>query len=238
MTRTILAAALIGLFARGADARQCTPQTTDEREPFSFIVTAVDSFAYISTNADKEREPGTSLSNEAAGPIANIASYLLTLKRESEDYQCAGTLMGGFRKSKDQNIAMSAKGMAMTYLKLHLLNDQMAKLLSDVLDGKASTSAVVDRASSFSVERDETYRLLLDAASLALFALVAEPADGEITVPLTITEAQRLDLMRKLEGTYGESVKKGFVPGVKLNDAPGHLVYAWLRDAGKHAPSK
>lgn len=230
--------ALVCLVRVECSARECPPLRTNNSEAFDYISTVIDSFSYLKA-ATTELHEGSLKAQKATDLAGMITDLMLSMKRASEDYDCAATLVNGFSKSKDKTIATSAQGTFVMYRELVRLNTEMLTVLRQILDGKLSASAMADKTSSNSVERDETYRLLTKSTSLATFPLVSVPKnDRDTRSQLNITSAQKKELTTKLELIYGSGIEKGFFAGLPLADSPAYLIYVWLNDNWQLQPSK
>jgi len=158
-----------------------------------------------------------------------VTDLMVGTKQSTEEYECAATIVSGFTKSKDESISMSAKSTEMVYRKLMAMNDETLDLLKRFVDGTVPASEMVDKMSSHQVARDGAFRLLIKTTSLATFPLTITPRkEGEGLTKLSIAPAQRNELNKQLETTYGPEIRKGFRQGLKLADAPAYLIYEWL----------
>lgn len=221
-------------------ARECSPLPIEGSEAFHYVYTLIDSFGYIKSatttlkeQSAKAQKPG------AADAVGTTTDLMLSMKQASEDYECAATMIKAFAKSKDETIAASAEATSTLYERILTLNADLQILFRQMLDRKLSASEMSDKLSTNSVERDETWRLLIKSGSLATFPLVVLPKnENEKLSELNITAAQRNELRTKLERIYGPNIKKGFVAGLALADSPAHLIYEWLNKDWKLLPNK
>ena len=222
--------ALLLLLCLPVFSRNCTPLVGSTNEGYEHLKAIIEGFDSL--------KAGTAILHEQSARTrqwtpenltATVTEFMVGMKQASEDYECAATLASRFAKSKDEQIALSAQSTEMVYRKLVTLNKEMSDLLKRFLDKTVPASEMAETMSTNSVARDEAFRLLMQTTSLATFPLIITPKkESEGLRKLTITLAQRNELNKQLETTYGPQIKKGYAAGLKLADSPAYLIYGWL----------
>jgi len=110
--------------------------------------------------------------------IGYVTAYMVGLKRASENYECAATLVEPYTTSKNRPVQISATGSASSYRLLISLNSQFVKTLKDTLNGsKTSPGAFADKMSDFAIQADNAWEQLLHGTAAATFAVVVFPKE-------------------------------------------------------------
>jgi hypothetical protein len=241
MTKVSAAALLLAISVQ-CQARVCRPLKTDQSEPLRYVTNLVDGFGFAKSGySDVQAESALTAKADITEIISEATVLMLSLKRASEDYECAATLAEAFSTSKNQAITISVQGSAFAYRRLITLNNEFQTILKDLLNGKPTAQgSLSDKISDNMVQRDKAWEMLLNGTTAATFALVVVPqTEKEKISQLNITLEQRKELSTKLEQTFGDVLKKDMKELDISPDASGWLLYEFInRKEWKLQPSK
>jgi hypothetical protein len=223
-------------------ARVYSPLKTDQTESLQYVVNLIDGFGFAKSGySGVQAESAPTARADITGIISEATVLMLNLKRSSEDYECAATLVEGFSASKNRAIIISAQGSAVAYRRLITLNTEFLTILKDLLNAKPSTQgSLSDKISDNMLQRDKAWEMLLNGTTAATFTLVVVPqTENEKVSELNITQEQRTKLNAKLEQIFGDTLKKD-VKDIEISpDASGWLLYEFMnRKDWKVLPSK
>lgn len=215
----------------------CTPLQTNQPESLHYVTNLIDGLGFakagysgvdsaLTENADK-----TEIIGDATG-------LMVSLKRASEDYECAATLAESFSNSTNQAITTSVQSSAFAYRRLITLNAEFQNILQDLVNEKPTAQASLsEKISDNMAQRDKAWGMLLTGTTAATSALVVPQTKRHKKSQLNITREQRKELSTKLEQTFG-AVLKNEMPDISP-DASGWLLYEFInRKEWKLQPSK
>ena len=218
----------------------CRPLQTDQPESLRYVTNLIDGFWFAKSGySGVQADSALTAQADRTEIISHAPGLMVSLKRASEDYECAATLVESFSTSTNRAITLSVQSTALAYRRLVTLNTEFQALLQNVLNEEpAAHSSLPDKISENKVQRDQAWEMLLDGTTAATSALVVVPqAKQEKKSRLNITLEQRKELSAKLEKTFGAVLKKE-MPDVSP-DASGWLLYEFINRKGwKLQPSK
>lgn len=219
---------------------QCRPLQTDQPESLRYITNLIDGFGFAKSGYSGVQADSELTAKADKTEIIRFApGLMLSLKRASEDYECAATLAESFSASKNRAITISVQSSAVAYRRLVTLNAEFQAMLQDLLDDNPTAQgSLLDKISDNMVQRNKAWEMLLNGTTAATFALVAVPHTKQHKKSqLIITPEQRKELSAKLEQTFG-AVLKDEMPDVSP-DASGWLLYEFInRKEWKLQPGK
>jgi len=112
MTRFLTITALLCIPIAECSARECSPLRLDSNGAFDYVSTVIDSFAYAKTATTTLHDQSVKAQKaETTDVVSTTTDLMLSMKRASEDYECAATLVNGFAKSTNETISLSAKAL-------------------------------------------------------------------------------------------------------------------------------
>lgn len=218
----------------------CRPPQTDQPEALRYVTNLIDGFGFAKAGYSGVEADSTLTENADKTEILSYATGLMvSLKRASEDYECAATLAESFSTSKNQAITISVQSSAFAYRRLITLNTEFQNILQDLVNQKPTAESYLsDKISDNMVQRDKAWGMLLTGTTAATSALVVVPqTKRHKKSQLNITREQRKELSAKLEQTFG-AVLKNEMPDISP-DASGWLLYEFINRKGwKLQPSK
>ncbi len=113
--------------AVNSDARVCSPTKTEKDEGLQYVANLIDSYSWakegLAALPDFNQQP------QGRDLIGYVTDYMIGLKRASENYECAATLIEPYATSKNRPVQISATGSAASYRSLISLNSTFVKTL-------------------------------------------------------------------------------------------------------------
>jgi len=227
--RRVHAVAMLAVaFSFNSEARICSPTRAEKDEGLQYVTNLIDSFSWakegLAALPDFAKEP-----QNVDQVIGYVTAYMVGLKRASENYECAATLVEPYTTSKNRPVQISATGTASSYRALISLNSQFIKTLKDILNGsKTSPGVFADKMSDFAIQADKAWEQLLNGTAAATFAVVVFPKEKEVVSTLTMTAAQRKQFDKRLEEIFGEALKKDMKGIDTTFEGSGWVLYEFI----------
>ena len=213
--------------AVNSDARVCSPTKTEKDEGLQYVANLIDSYSWakegLAALPDFNQQP------QGRDLVGYVTDYMVGLKRASENYECAATLVEPYATSKNRPVQISATGSAASYRLLISLNSTFVRTLKDTLDGsKTSPGVFADKMSDFAIQADRAWELLINGTAAATFAVVVVPKENETLSTLAMTEAQRKQFNKRLEEIFGDVLKKDRKEIETTFEGTGWILYEFI----------
>lgn len=110
------------------------------------------------------------------------------------------------------------------------INSALIEAWKDILNGKGPNQGdLADKISDFTVQSDKAWELLLTATTFSTYTVVVFPKDdNERATTLNMTAAQKATLTKKLENTFGNSLKGPLKDVSSTFESCGWSLYSYL----------
>ena len=133
-------------------------------------------------------------------------------------------------KSTTETIQLSANASSLAYRQLMAINSALIEAWKDILNGKGPNQGdLADKISDFTVQSDKAWELLLTATTFSTYTVVVFPKDdNERATTLNMTAAQKATLTKKLENTFGNSLKGPLKDVSSTFESCGWSLYSYL----------
>ncbi len=193
-----------------------SPDMVDKREPVRFMESVIDSLLWAKKASARVR------------PDDSGIPQLVALHHRRQDYQCAAKRLEPFTQSRDQIIVLAAATLAEYYGLLGDLNEDAISwtaLASTIAPGE-----LLKQLESIKYLKDTTEVSLVGAVAQTPYALVQWGPKGEPTGRLNISSAERHQLRRLLEQSFGSGVRSPNPGTADPWEAAGRLIYKVLTD--------
>lgn len=202
---------------------------------YQFARTMTDSLAYAKSGGDRTEAASHALARSPARSmpelLAAYSSMIYEVKASDSEYRCAARLVQPFRASDDQAMRTAANAAEAVYSGLVETDEQMVEQLVGLLNNPASVQPgnLLSRLSDLGVKKVEVGKGLLIASAATTHALVdrSGPADKKLS-RLSITKAERADLLRDLESKFGVTVRRGIQAGQPTVVGAAALIHGFL----------
>lgn len=230
-SKYVLALVIVSILAvLPADAvcfkRIFNPKTSDI---FEYTSSLIDSFGYA-----KEALAATDTTNDNPDVLAQLVQLIYQLKSAEEKYSCAVETVAPYEKSSVETIAVSAKGAAVVFGSLALLQRQMVSVIQTVADSNSDIrlGELAGKIADLQVKVDQTWKNLPLSAVAATHVLVRLAGNPQARLStLSVTADQRKVLAEQLVSIFGESVKDGAKGGQHALVVSAALLYNFISDA-------
>jgi len=212
---------LVAVFEVSASA-QCFPSAEVKVEnPYSYLQ------AFIGSLSDAQ---------DANAEIDDKSTIQLMvgMRRRIASYKCAESRVTKYQSSTNEAIQTSAFGASRAYAIFGDLEEESLKLLSKSIDqisaGTFKPGTTAELSSGIAAKQEEAGSVLLQAAVAATYAAVAADPATKLMSRLSVTPAQRDELLGRLREMFGTSIVKGVQRGQSRLQGAGAALYQVLSD--------
>ena len=221
MLQTIGAFLLVALFGASASA-QCFPSADVQIEsPYRYLQ------AFIESLSDA-RDANAEIDDKST------IQLMVGMRRRIASYKCAESRVTKYQSSANEAIKTSALAATIAYSTMGDLEEQSLKLLAksidQVSDGTFKPGTSAETSSAIAAKKEEIGSVLIQAAVAATYvAVAADPATKRMS-RLSVTAAQRDELLGRLRELFGASIAKGIQAGQSRLQGAGGALYQILSD--------
>ena len=185
-------------FAANDSFAACLPTNTrpDKRDANMWAVALVDSLsqAELSLQRDVPDKPVRSFEEV----IEQITTQLTAAKLAKDDLACAATVIRPFAESDNEMLQAPSMVLESIYLVPAGLHNERIEKIQDAMTGK--TGVDLKWASDLAARFQKMWETLGQTVAVSMQALVQDQPAGI----LKLNEPQRLELIRKIETTFGK----------------------------------
>lgn len=209
------------------------PNISDASEPYDFISDVITSFE---------------LSNIASHRIKNAKDDSLIMQMKdikvfNHEIDKAKAYIYPYLKSNNDLIRETAESYNLIYMGVIENNEKLLSQIEDLLNNMnelSSKQGTFLRALSENLAmNEELWRSLFQLTTYATYTLIDgnRTKDGKIAY-LTITSQERKKLLKQLEQTWGDKVKKGLKAGQLPIEGSASILWKVLNDKWKSSDEK
>jgi hypothetical protein len=225
-TLMVVAVLLLALVT-GAEAF-CVPtfRTAGDDPAYRYAAAYIDALGY---GKQAIQRGGTGVQGES--DVAAFTRTLTELELGAKDFECAASLMAGQRNyatdDSSETAAQISKGAreaaelaALSYLALANNSRASAELLNRMLAGRVQMSEMPAKMARISAETSEHWRSIFYVVTIVTHVLVdPEPDSAGRMSRLRITAAQRRDLVKSIDDTFGAAARKSAAGQIPVDGA-------------------
>jgi len=226
---SLFLASIFFLSARNLGAGLCVPPGPKVESPYHYLLALADSLAWAKSARDRaSRAPSSE-----EGPISQLTDMMLALKLAQRDYECAAVYVAPYKGSSNKAIRLSAQTTFHVFTLLVEHGDQVLqqyKKALDVREGSGSLGDYLEEIAELGARADDIWKTLPLGVIAATYAIVeAEPGSDKLS-RLSLTTAERTDILKKLKDTFGSRVEKGMQAGQLALEASAGALYGFVSD--------
>jgi hypothetical protein len=250
-TRAILGAvlletrvlAMLSLLPGFASAQSlCVPSSLLRQSgtsAYQFVGTLINSLAYAKAGSDRTQTASIAfernLMTAQSGPevVMAISAMIYEIKASDAEYRCAARLVQPYNSSDNEFIRTAAEAAHTVYFGLVQVDEDMIAELVSLLDdpGGRQTGTVINRLSDLGIKKAGVWKLLLIAGVAATYTLVDfSGREDEKPSRLSVTRAERAQLLQDLERSFGETTKQGVQAGQQAAVGAAAAIHKFLGD--------
>lgn len=213
------------------DTKVATAAPAKRVSPYEFTEAVIQSLS-IAQDARQTLLSIQSKGDPAADALESMTNARIAIKK----LERAGDELQRFSSSDNEAINVAVQGFAVAYTQLIMALNESIKIeekLLSVSDAQ-QLGAILNETSKWAAEADEGWKLLMYATAAVAHALADNKRldeDGTLGY-LSITATQREALLKELESSFGESVKKAFAAGQHPTEAAPASLWEFLHQEG------
>lgn len=211
------------------DASICLPSEPKPDSPYYYLLALVDALSY----AKSGRERLADISSTSSDHISSIFDSMLAIKLADRDYQCAAAILAPYQASRDKAIETSANLATKVFTALVELDKKFLehfKKLLNLAEGDQDLGNYLEQAAELGAKADDIWKVLPVAVAASTYSIVeADPGTGKLA-HLTLTGAQRAEILKKLSDTFGASIQKGMQAGQLTLEFSAGALYQFVGD--------
>jgi hypothetical protein len=208
---------------RSAEARCFASVPRAINVPYVFVDAFIDSLAWAQQGDARFSNPGD-----------DPFRALLLFKQARDDYRCAADEMSEFMKSTDPFIGKPAQLAHMVYYGVSELLEragtEWAATIDQAAKGVMLPGSALNRMAEVAQQRSTFERQLLQVAIVSTYSIIEFQPDGTASKRLRIGAVERQQLMQRLEGVLGPSVRGRIEVRRSYPTAAGAAILTFLAD--------
>lgn len=221
--------ALIMLAPSKVGGALCMPPEAKPNSPYHYLLALTNALGWAKSARDRLMQ-SHSTNKEL---LSSITESILAIKLADRDYECAVTILLPYKGSHHDVVKTSAKSAATVFSMLVELDKQFIahyKKLLSLREADQDLGIYVEQTAELGAKADDIWKMLPLAAVASTYSIVeADPTTGKLA-GLSLTAAQRAEILKKLSDTFGASVQKGMQAGQLSLEAAAGVLYQFLSD--------
>ena len=221
----VIVLALLLAIPRQSRGELCPTPAPEIENPYAFISAYVDALAH----ANLAWSYGEDVSKKD-GP--KLAELMMAEIQVEGGLECGLSIITPYSQSKTQLIQAAAEVAANQYRSLIAEQKQVIELYQEAIDGGRpgeTPGAWTERLAKVMAGSHDDWLQFIPISTMATYPIgEKDPATGKPR--LLLTEAERLELLKKLTGIFGESLQEGPAPGQTPPYTGAAVIYKALAD--------
>ncbi len=210
-----------------AFAHECSQPEAKSENPAEYLSTVAESLSHIKI---KFLKMSSLESKSKVDPI----DVIVAIKEIQSGYFCSAAMLSSYTKSKDENIAMSAKVMSMTYQFLGSGIDDTITNIKAELDGQliGSVGSRAEKTADKMLDVKNKWKTIIDGINVATYSAVdlSKETSNKSTDVLLITKVERDRIVDILQMVFKLPTKKGDLDPI---DVAASVYYHFLNQPWK-----
>lgn len=227
-----------------------------------FIIALCSSFCFANANEEKYlfvkdyirvlqhlkiiHARGVQLHETMSGDNAMLdnVNILSDVRRAKTELIMAKGIMPKYADSKDEMIKETAKAVS-SVLNIRIENNEKQlkvyeRALAPLPNEPAMSEAEMTREmSKILAESDDSFQLLMYCSVMVTHVLLSPLPDKKGLMSfLVVTSEQRKQIIKGLEGIFGDGIKDGLKGGITYIDSTGAILYQFLTGGHKSADER